>query len=374
MTWMELVDVRGVVIGTGFAGEGYVTALRRAGVEVAALCGRSAEPAQAMGDRLVIADVRLDWRAAIDDLSPDLVAIATPAAPHLEMADYAAGRGAHVLCEKPLGRNADEAHRMLEAVEVAGVRHAYGGTSRYAPVLEQARVLIADGGIGDLLEIQVVHHWGLPPLMPYCWAHRLELGGGVLFNAYTHFLAQVEYVSRGIARSARGHTDVVVDHVPVGPPLHDFRLWAPIDPAIAAAGEWRHNDADLTATVITEFDLPDGRQVAGLFHSSALTTSGDPGYLALYGTAGTLRLDGLPWFSALRSLRMGTSVWDAIAVTPDDDPIQSGWDHLVADLVDDVNGLKSKPYPTFHDGALANLLIDQVREGTSGEAASLATH
>ena len=125
--------MRGLVIGTGFAGEGYVTALRRSDVEVVALCGRSAEPARALGDRLGIADVRLDWRSAIDELVPDVVVIATPAAPHREMVEFAASRGAHVVCEKPLGRTAEEARRMLEYVETAGVRHAYGGTTRYAP-------------------------------------------------------------------------------------------------------------------------------------------------------------------------------------------------------------------------------------------------
>ena len=74
--------LRGIVIGTGWAGEGYVTALRQADVEVVALCGRSPEPAHAMGARLGIADVRMDWRSAIDDLSPDIVVVATPAEPH----------------------------------------------------------------------------------------------------------------------------------------------------------------------------------------------------------------------------------------------------------------------------------------------------
>jgi predicted dehydrogenase len=369
----ELVVVRAVVIGTGFAGEGYVKALRTSGVDVVALCGRSAETAEAMGDRLDVAEVRLDWRAAIDDLTPDVVVIATPAAPHVEMAEYAAGRGAHLLCEKPLGRNADEARRMLEAVEAAGVKHAYGGTSRYDLVLGHARDLIADGAIGDLLEIELVYHWGLPPLMPYCWVHRLELGGGVLFNAYTHVLAQAQYVSGGVARWATGRTDVVIDRVPVGPPLHDFRQWAPLDPDQVAAGEWQHNDADLSATVITGLDLPEGRGIAALFHSSALTSARHPGYLALYGTTGTLHLDGPPWYTELHLLQAGNGGWRDITITPDEDPIQSGWDHLVADLIDDVNGSDRRLYPTFHDGFLANLLIDQVRDGNPSDAIAVTT-
>ena len=70
--------LRGIVIGTGWAGEGYVTALREAQVNVVALCGRSPEPAHAMGKRLGIADVETDWKVAIDHASPDIVVVARP--------------------------------------------------------------------------------------------------------------------------------------------------------------------------------------------------------------------------------------------------------------------------------------------------------
>ena len=42
------MTLRAVVIGTGWAGEGHTKALRHVGVDVAALCGRTPEPAQAM--------------------------------------------------------------------------------------------------------------------------------------------------------------------------------------------------------------------------------------------------------------------------------------------------------------------------------------
>ena len=353
--------LRGIVIGTGWAGEGYVTALRQADVEVLALCGRSPEPAHAMGTRLGIGVVRTDWQSAIDDLSPDIVVVATPAEPHCEMVEYAAGRGAHVVCEKPLGRDADEGHRMLNAVDRAGVKHAYGTTTRYAPGLSQARAVVADGGIGDVQEVEVVDHFGMSPLHPYSWVHSLQHGGGLLFNAYTHSLAQSQYVTGGIARWATGHTEKIVSQVPVGPPVHDFREWDPIDPAEAAAGGWRENDADLAATVITGLDLPDGREVPALFRVSAFTSARAPGYLAVYGSKGTLHLEGQPWFNRLQHFITADGQWVDIPITDVGDPIQSGWNQLVAHLVADIRGTEDGDYPTFRDGHAANLLIDQVR-------------
>jgi hypothetical protein len=79
------MTLRAIVIGTGWAGEGHTIALRAVGVDVIAICGRTPEPARARAAQLGIDDVRLDWQQAITDLHPDLVSIATTAAPHREM-------------------------------------------------------------------------------------------------------------------------------------------------------------------------------------------------------------------------------------------------------------------------------------------------
>jgi hypothetical protein len=181
-------------------------------------------------------------------------------------------------------------------------------------------------------------------------------------------LAQSQYVTGGVARWATGHTERVVSEVPVGPPVHDFREWEPIDPAEAAAGEWRGNDADLAATVITGLVLPDGREIPALVRLSAFTGARAPGYLAVYGSTGTLHLEGQPWFNRLQHFITAENQWEDVAIPSVDDPIQSGWNELVAHLVADVKGTKDSDYPTFRDGYAANLLIDQVRaaDGKTG--------
>jgi predicted dehydrogenase len=358
--WEGESVLRSLVIGCGWAGEGYVNALRAADVEVA-LCGRSPEPAHAAAARLGVAELRLEWASAIEELRPDIVVVATPGGSHRDIAEHAAARGCHVICEKPLGRDAAEAAAMLAAVRSAGVRHAYGANTRYADVLAQARDLLAVGTIGDLREIEVVDHFNFPPLMPYSWLHSLADGGGMLFNVYPHVLAQVQFVSDGRAVWATGVAERVLDRVPVGSPVHDFRTWAPMTEAEAEDVEWRRNDADLAATVITAIELPGGRQVHALFHASAFGAGRHQGYLALYGTEGTLHLLDQPWFKALQLKRVTDDRWEDIPVAAVEDRIQSGWNRLVADFVADVAGVGGGGYPTFEDGLLVNQLIDQVR-------------
>ena len=120
------MTLRAIVVGTGWAGEGHSKALRGAGVEVVALCGRTPEPAKAMAQKLGIAEVRFDWQQAITTLQPDIVSIATPASLHHEIALVAAQLGCHILCEKPLALNAAQARAMLQAGVQAGVQPALG--------------------------------------------------------------------------------------------------------------------------------------------------------------------------------------------------------------------------------------------------------
>jgi hypothetical protein len=82
---MVIMALRAVVIGAGWAAEGYIIALGSLGVDVVALCGRSLEPTRALAGRYRIKDVRDEWRNAIVSLRPDIVCVATHASPHVDM-------------------------------------------------------------------------------------------------------------------------------------------------------------------------------------------------------------------------------------------------------------------------------------------------
>ena len=138
------MGLRAVVIGTGEAGEGHTIALRKSGVEVVAMCGRTPEPARAMATKLEIEDVRFDWQQALNEIRPDIVSLATPGRPHQEMAETAASLDCHIFCDKPLALSASSARSMLRTVKKAGIKHAYGTSSRYTPAMRHAMALISD--------------------------------------------------------------------------------------------------------------------------------------------------------------------------------------------------------------------------------------
>ena len=278
-----IVAHRAVVIGAGWAGEGHVNGLRDAGVEVVALCGRTPEPARQRAAQLRIPNVRFDWRAAIEEFEPDIVTVATPADTHREMTEFAARAGCHVVCEKPLAANPSDAAAMLRAVDEAGVKHGYAATGCYAPAIMRTKTLLAEGLVGELVEIESVLYMNIPASrLPFSWFHRQVTGGGLLNNVFTHKLAQVLRVTGGHVSAAFGEATMLIGCAPVGPVIHDFRevfqllgTWSPSE-----AREWRECDADMAYTVMLRIELPGGKTVNAVVKASLIGALPEPEFLA----------------------------------------------------------------------------------------------
>src|SRR5206468_2245681 len=92
--------LRAVVLGAGSAGEGHSIALKEAGVEVAAICSRTAAVVGKVADDLGIAIASTDWRRTLAEVRPDIVAVATPGDTHVEMVEAALALGCHVYIDK----------------------------------------------------------------------------------------------------------------------------------------------------------------------------------------------------------------------------------------------------------------------------------
>jgi len=123
----------------------------------------------------------------LDRLDVDLVAIATPPDTHEPLAVAALERGRHVLCEKPMGRCAQEAERMVAAAEarpdlIAIVDHQL----RFTRSRVWLRDRIAAGDLGTVRHVEVFA--SIPRLIdsPWTWWSRRDLGGGLLNEFGSH--------------------------------------------------------------------------------------------------------------------------------------------------------------------------------------------
>jgi predicted dehydrogenase len=138
--------MRAAIAGTGFVARVHEIALRAIGVEVVAVCGRTRERAESFGTGTPY--------NALDELLDrervDVLHVCTPNALHHGQALAALERGVHVVCEKPLAISTAESRAMLAAADERGVVHATCYHVRGYPLVEQMRVDVASGAIGDL--------------------------------------------------------------------------------------------------------------------------------------------------------------------------------------------------------------------------------
>jgi predicted dehydrogenase len=110
----------------------------------------------------------------------------------------ALGRGASLIavaCEKPLGRNAGEAARMVELVEQSGLLHGYLENQVFAPAVERGKAVVWARGAAlagrPYLARAAEEHGG--PHTPWFWRGDLQ-GGGVLNDMMCHSLEVGRYL------------------------------------------------------------------------------------------------------------------------------------------------------------------------------------
>lgn len=89
--------------------------------------------------------------AVIQDASIDAVVIATPPRTHYELVSKALHEGKHVFVEKPLTLSTDEARKLVQQAEEAGLVLMVGHILEYHPAFLRTKELIDAGELGELL-------------------------------------------------------------------------------------------------------------------------------------------------------------------------------------------------------------------------------
>jgi len=137
---------RAAIVGTGYVGRVHALALRAIGVEVAAVCGRTLESAEAFREGRPYADL-----AELLEIEPvDVLHVCSPNGAHAVQALAALERGVHVVCEKPLAVSTAESRALVEAAAESGLVNAVCYHSRSYPLVEQMRVDVASGAVGEV--------------------------------------------------------------------------------------------------------------------------------------------------------------------------------------------------------------------------------
>jgi predicted dehydrogenase len=123
--------------------------------EIVAVADESEKGRADAATRLGVSRTYADYREMLAKEKPQIVSIA-PRQPdcHRDMALACAEAGCHVFLEKPMCRSLVEADEIVAAFDKKGLKAAMAHQTHYGPALDRVREIIAQGRIGDLVEIR----------------------------------------------------------------------------------------------------------------------------------------------------------------------------------------------------------------------------
>jgi predicted dehydrogenase len=165
------------------------------------IAGRDRQAVEEAATRYGYRGWTTDWRDIVADPAVGLFDNGAPNALHAEPTIAAAQAGKHVICEKPLGRDAEESYRIWSEVAAAGVKHMCAFNYRFVPAVRLARELIDAGEIGDIRHFRgrYLQDWGDDPTLD-TWRFRSdEAGSGALGDLGAHVVDLARYLVGDIA-------------------------------------------------------------------------------------------------------------------------------------------------------------------------------
>ena len=144
----------------------------------------------------------------------DIVDILTPSSTHADLALRAIARGRDVICEKPLADTAENAARVVQAAEEAGVRLFPAHVVRYMGEYERIKAGIVSGRIGEVA-VQRFARAGAAPQSP--WFFTESTGGGVIRDLMIHDIDQAIWFAGPVASVYAVQNPPTVDDVVPAP-------------------------------------------------------------------------------------------------------------------------------------------------------------
>jgi predicted dehydrogenase len=140
------------IIGAGTIGRAHIRAfMANKKAEVAAVADINPEALKSVSKEFKIKETFTDYHDLLSLDSLDGVSICTPPFAHAKITCEAASSGLHVLCEKPMAMNSQEARRMVEACRGAGVKLGIcSARSRFHPTVQLAKKYIEQGKVGQI--------------------------------------------------------------------------------------------------------------------------------------------------------------------------------------------------------------------------------
>lgn len=153
------------------------------GAKMVAVADVVEEAAQSAAAQLGISCWYTDYREALNNPAVDAVVVVSPTDLHRSIVMDSANAGKHVFCEKPMAMNSAECQDMIDACQKNGVKLQIGFMRRHDQSFKQAKKMIEEGAIGDLVMIRSCTRG---PSKPRPWMYDLKKSNGILAELNSH--------------------------------------------------------------------------------------------------------------------------------------------------------------------------------------------
>ncbi len=323
------------MLGSGFIARFYADSLQglRSRDKIVSVYSRKESSAKKFSEDYKIKHHTINMEDCISNDEVDIVCIALPNNLHEEAVLLCCKHKKAIMITKPLGRNAEEAKRMLLAVESAGVFNGYLEDLVYTPKFIKAEKSVREGALGRILwaKSRETH-----PGPHSDWFWNIELaGGGCILDLGCHCVE--------IARSYIG------------------KEIKPVEVMCWADTQVKPIDAEDHAIALVKYE----NGAIGQFEVSWTFRGGMDLRDEVMGTEGTIWINNF--------LRTGFEMFttgkggDYIAEKAESDsgwlfPVGDevndlGYNHMFMDMLDSLDS-GEQPKETFYDGYVVNAVLD----------------
>ncbi|MGB3352666.1 MAG: Gfo/Idh/MocA family oxidoreductase [Mycobacterium sp.] len=196
----------GVLGASRIAESAIVVPARELGHRLVAVAARDPKRATAFAEKYGVERVLSSYQDVVSDPEVDVVYNPLANSLHAPWNLAAVAAGKPVLTEKPFARDRDEAQRVADAADSAGVTVMEGFHYLFHPVNRRVLELAGDGTLGELRRIEV--RMGMPAPQPDDPRWSLELAGGALMDLGCYGLHLLRrFGTPTIVRATAGHRD-----------------------------------------------------------------------------------------------------------------------------------------------------------------------